>query len=504
MRSLLAIFPILVLLGLMLGPRWGAHKAGPASWLVGLATAALAFGLTPQVFWVSQVRGLLLSLFVLAVLWPALLLYNLVDRAGGIRAIACGLEYAVADRGLLLIVIAWAFSSLLEGLAGFGLPIAVVSPMLVSLGVDPILAVASVAVGHSWSVTFGDMGVIYQTLVGVTKVDPTLLAPTAALVLGVVCLACGLASAVLLGQARQWPRIVVLGLLMAGAQYGLAVAGLTPLAALGAGMSGVLGGILISWKKAQPQLPTKTRVENISAALVSALGIYGGLAVLMTIIAWPGPLHTWLYPIIWQPVFPEVTTLTGVTTPAGPGQAFRPFVHPGTSILLVVLLAYLFLSRARLSCPGDLRGAAISTWRAAAPSSLGIIATVGLSTLMEHTGMTQLLAQDLMELMGAAFPLVSPLVGILGAFATGSNNNSNVLFAPLQKNVAELLAMDPRLLLATQTAGGALGSMIAPAKLVVGCSTVGLKGREGEVLRRTIFYGIGISLLIGGLALLFT
>ncbi len=118
--------------------------------------------------------------------------------------------------------------------------------------------------------------------------------------------------------------------------------------------------------------------------------------------------------------------------------------------------------------------------------------------------MTQLLAQSLASLMGAAFPLVSPLVGILGAFATGSNNNSNILFAPLQNSIAALLALDPRLLLATQTAGGALGSMIAPAKLTVGCSTVGLKGREGDVLRRTLIYGLGIGVLLGGLALLFT
>jgi lactate permease len=121
---------------------------------------------------------------------------------------------------------------------------------------------------------------------------------------------------------------------------------------------------------------------------------------------------------------------------------------------------------------------------------------------MEHAGMTQLLAQGAARLMGAAFPLVSPLVGMLGAFATGSNNNSNVLFAPMQKTVAVLLAMDPRLLLAAQTTGGALGCMIAPAMIAVGCSTVGLKGHEGDVLRRTLLYGIGIGLLMGALALL--
>jgi len=116
--------------------------------------------------------------------------------------------------------------------------------------------------------------------------------------------------------------------------------------------------------------------------------------------------------------------------------------------------------------------------------------------------MTQLLAQTLSHWMGTAFPLVSPLVGILGAFATGSNNNSNVLFGPLQKQVAQMLGILPALLIATQTAGGAIGSMLAPAKIIIGCSTTGLKGRDGEVLRMTVPYGLGIGLGLGALALI--
>ncbi|MBE0695380.1 MAG: L-lactate permease [Anaerolineaceae bacterium] len=499
MQIFLAALPILVLLGLMIGPRWSAQKAGPASWLAGAVVAGLAFGLTPAVLWVSQARGLLLSFFVLAVLWPALLLYNIVDRTGGIKAIARGLEGVIGDRGLLLVLLAWAFSALLEGLAGFGLPIAIVSPMLVALGVEPVIAVAAVAVGHAWSVTFGDMGVILQTLSGVVKQDPAVLAPAAGLALGAACLVCGLSAAQILKQGRLWLRVIALGLLMAGVQYGLAVAGLTPLAALGAGLAGLIGGVLAS----RPRSGEGRQPGMIPPPLAAALASYGGLALLMTLIAWPGPLRAAIFPAVWQPQFPAVATIAGTITPAGPGQAFRPFVHPGTSILCVALLSYVFYRRASLCGRGDLRAAAHATWRSAAPSSLGIIATVGLSTMMEHSGMTQLLARSLASLMGAAFPLVSPLVGMLGAFATGSNNNSNILFAPLQNNIAGLLAIDPRLLLATQTAGGALGSMIAPAKLTVGCSTVGMRGHEGDVLRHTLFYGLGIGLLLGALALLF-
>ena len=514
LNYLLAALPVLILLGLMVGLRWGAQRAGPASWLAGVLIAIVAFGLTPAVWWVSQVRGLLLALFVLAVMWPALLLYNLVDRTGGIRALAHGLQHVIHDRGLLLLVLAWAFSGLLEGLAGFGLPIAIVSPMLVVLGVDPVIAVAAVAVGHAWSVTFGDMGVIFQTLSAVVQMDPAVLAPAAAAMLGVACLACGLVTARILGQMRLWPAVLALGTLMALVQYGMAVGGLTPLAAFGAGLAGVLGAVLYSRGKPAPAdqnspvlagsaaLPA-VGGQFFSPALLGALASYGGLAVVMTAIAWPGPLRAALLPTVWQVSFPEVITRTGFLTLAGPGTAFRPFTHPGSAILLAALLSFALFRRFKLCAPADLSGAARATWHSAAPASIGIIATVGLSTLMEHTGMTQLLASGMANLMGAAFPLVSPLVGILGAFATGSNNNSNVLFAPLQKSAAALLSIDPRLLLAAQTAGGALGSMLAPAKITVGCSTVGLKGREGDVLRRTLLPGLLIGLLLGVIALLF-
>ena len=61
---------------------------------------------------------------------------------------------------------------------------------------------------------------------------------------------------------------------------------------------------------------------------------------------------------------------------------------------------------------------------------------------------------------------------------------------------------NPDLLIAAQSAGGSLGSMLAPAKIVVGCSTVGRVGQEGQVLRRTVPLGLGLGLATGMLVLL--
>jgi lactate permease len=298
-------------------------------------------------------------------------------------------------------------------------------------------------------------------------------------------------------------------------QMALATWGITALGALGAGAIGVVASILIS------RLPGRSRREGLrgreargyrmpaprllsSPALKGALMSYGGLTVLMSVLALLQPLRASLNPFAWQLDFPQVSTRAGFVTAAGPGQVFRFFLHPGTSIAVVAFLSYLLYRYMGHCDAGSWRGALRATWRSAAPSSVGIIAMVGLAALMDHCGMTILLAQGLSAVVGAAFPLVSPAVGMLGAFATGSNNNSNVLFASLQKSAALLLALDPRILLAAQTTGGSLGSMIAPAKMIVGCSTVGLDRRDGEVLRRTLPYGILIGLVTGIFALVWS
>ncbi len=497
-----------MVMGLMVFRRWSGQQAGVAGWLAGLICAVLGFSMTWDAWWVSQLKGLYLTFYVLAVLYPALFLYHLVEQAGGVRAVLRQLELLVVDKGLLSLLLAWCFSGMLEGLAGFGMPVAIVSPMLVGLGVSPVRAVAAVAVGHAWSVTFGDMGVIFQTLVNLVNIPGAELAPLSAILLGVACLGCGVGSAILLGQGRRLALVLGLGLLMAVTQYGLATSGLTNLAAFGAGLAGVLGGILLirltsAQTAGQPSTASKQECED-RIALRGAVFSYGGLTLLMALVTFIPSLKDYLSRTAFVFDYPQVAAGSYITPAAV--QILRPFSHPGALILLAGILSSLMYSCGlpQRKQAGDhrVRRALCETWRSAAPSSLGIVSMVGLSTLMEHSGMTLLLAQGLTQLVGTFFPVISPLVGILGAFATGSNNNSNVLFASLQQNAAGLLGIDPRLLLAAQTAGGSLGSLLAPAKLIVGCSTVGANGKDGEALKLTLPYGIIIGLVVGVLVFL--
>jgi lactate permease len=501
MRYLLALMPILLVLVLMTRFRWGAHQAGLAGWLAGALLAWLSFGLTQQVFFVSQAKGLLLSFFVLAVMWPALFLYHWNDQNGGIKAVASLLRDAIPEEGMCQILMAWALSGLLEGLAGFGLPIAVVAPMLVAIGVPPLRAVAAVAVGHSWAVTFGDMGVIFQTLVLVTNLDAALIIPWAGLLLGVASLACGLGAACILGQQRHWRTVALLSFVIAVAQYGIAASGLLPLAAFGAGVAGLFVYILCFSRPWGPGRIIRRTIACDRAALMT-IASYGALTLLMALLTMVAPLRTWSQSITWKAAFPAVKSLTGHVTPAGSGQVFRPLAHPGTLVLTVAFAGVLI----GIGCVRHqrtlVRTTLNATWESAAKASVGVVSMVGLASFMEHCGMSFLLAQGVSYTFAAVYPLLSPGVGMLGAFATGSNNNSNVLFGPLQKDAALLLHIRPEILVAAQTAGGSLGSMIAPVKLILGCSTVHQVGKEGQALRTTVAWGIGIGLFLGAVTLL--
>jgi lactate permease len=499
MNYFLAASPILLLLLLLTVFKWSGKSSGLISWLFSIIIASLFFGLSTNVFWVSQAKGVVFSIYVLLVLWSALFLYNLNNQIGGIKSITQWLKLRIPDRSLLVILIAWSFSGILEGIAGFGLPIAVAAPMLAGLGVPPLLSVVASAIGHTWSVTLGNMGMVFQVLTSISGIEETALYPPTAVLMGLACLLCGLAVAIVLGEFKKWKEVLLIGLVMAVVQYALAAIGLIPLSALGAAVTGLLVGITISRKKIQQE-----EISYFPKQLTATLISYGLLIVMMVLIFVEGPVKEFLYPLLWRYYFPEVVTRTGFVTEAGYGQTFRWFAYPATLITFAILISMVFFRKYQVTNKDTIYNAMKDTVRAAGPATVGIVSTVGLAMIMDHTGMTMLVAQGLSELTGRLFPIVSPLIGMLGVFATGSNTNSNVLFVSLQKNIAQMISVAPVILVASQTAGGSLGSMIAPAKLIIGCSTVNLQGKEGLVLRKTLPYGLGIGILIGVAGLILT
>lgn len=529
---LLAAVPLLLVLYLMIGRNWGGSKAGVAGWLAAMIVAVLFFGANGLLLLVAFGRGLLLALFVLYIIWMALLLYNVVDDAGAIDVIGQELPGLAPDRPGQALLLAWVFGSFLQGASGFGVPAAVVAPLLAGLQFEANVAVAVALVGHGWAVTFGSLGSSFLALMAATGLPGEALASESALLLIVACLGCGLG--VLLtaggreGLRRRWPLLLGVTAVMGGVQWALAVAGLWTLAAFGAGLAGLVVtildfryslfdlGFLRRWLGRTPApVPDGRALEGDGLQDGLHDGLHDGLqnrrrllhafmpyAILVAVIVlgqlvFSRPLDA----VQLNLHFPAVATTYGWRTAAGPGRSISLFGHAGALLLYASALSFLwFRWRGTMQDgdDGDYDGRQIvrATVRRSVKSTISIVSLVAMAVTMEHAGMTQLLALALSENAGRFFPFLSPFIGALGAFVTGSNTNSNVVFAALQQQTAGALAVAVAVILAGQTAGGAIGSIFAPAKVVVGASTVP-GADEGRVLRLATAYGVGILVVLG-------
>jgi lactate permease len=497
---LLAAAPILLILALMIGLRWGAVRAGPAAWAAANLIAYLAFGASFRLLALAQAKALFLTLDVLLIVWNAYLLYRVTDEGGAIRIFAEWVPKLTHDRGMQALLIGWAFASFLQGVGGFGVPTAVTAPLLIGLGFQPITAVAIPSVGHAWSVTFGSLASSFQALQSATNLPWDLLASPSALLLGFACLVCGLGVSHLADGWRSirnhFFAILILAIAMGGAQYMLAVSGMWSIAGLGGGMAGLAVGLVLILRKRPAAGGEREPVFDRQLAL--ALSGYAALVVITLLVQLPW-INELLGAIVIRASFPALTTSLGYTTPPGYGRQIVLLRHAGAILAYSSTVAYLLYRRAGALEPGAWRRILGNTTRRMLPSSFGILMLVSMAVIMSHAGMTDELASGIASAVGGAFPLVSSWIGALGAFMTGSNTNSNVVFAQLQLRTAQLLNLSIPFILAAQTAGGALGSVIAPAKIIVGTATGGLSGQEGKVLRRMLPYTL---LLIGTMSLL--
>jgi len=145
-----------------------------APWRAAVAAAATAFLLA----WL--VWGMPLSLTIAATthgmaygLWPiswivvsAVFFYNLTVESGDFDVIRRSLAHLTGDRRIQLLLVAFCFGALIEGIAGFGAPVAITASMLAGLGFEPITAASLALIANTAPVAFGSLGIPVTTLGG--------------------------------------------------------------------------------------------------------------------------------------------------------------------------------------------------------------------------------------------------------------------------------------------------------------------------------------------------
>lgn len=511
---LLAAAPPLVVLVLMVGFRWGGSKAGAVGWIVALVIALLRFGADGDVLLYAHIRSLILTIDVVYIVWAALLLYMVVDEAGALSVIADWFTSLTGDDVLRILLLGWVFTSFLQGVGGFGVPVAIVAPLLVGLGLSPLVAVVVPSIGHAWAVTFGSLGSSFIALLGVTGQDATTVAAPTAILLGTAALACGLLAAHsyagMRGIRRALPAVLLIGVVMAVVQYLLATNDLWNIASAGGSLAGLIVGLWVTrwplYRNAHAEIVPETdkpseENDRPRPSFPLAIAGYLTLVVLAVLITGVQPIKTFIGQFQIGIDIPEVQTTLGWVTEASPNLGIRVLGHTGAVLVYSAVIAYFLYKRRGFYTDGVERRIFVGVRKKGTNAAIGILAMVAMATIMSNAGMTRALAEWLSESVAPnLYAFVATVIGSLGAFMTGSNTNSNAVFGALQMDTATLLGLSVPLILATQTASAAIASLLAPAKIIVGASTVGMSGDEGTVLRNLLLYGGALLLLIAVLA----
>ena len=497
---LLAAAPPLTVLLLMTGLRMGGARAGPIGWLVALLVAVLRYGAGGELLLYAHLRALLLTLDVVLIVWTALALYHVVRAAGALDVIAAWFSGLTGDPVLRVLLPGWVFASFLQGVGGFGVPVAVTAPLLVGMGLAPLQAVIVPFIGHSWAVTYGSLGSSFIALTGATGQPAALLAPPTSILLGLAAPVCGALAAYaaggLRGLWRTLPALLLIGSVMAVVQYVFSVIDLWNIASACAGLAGLVTALLLTRRR-----PSGSGGATSSAAkgpsLPLALAPYVILIVLAVALIGVQPVKAALGQLRLALHVPQLETSLGRVNPAA--EVGLPLLVHGASVLLYsALLAYWIYRRRGWLDGGAARKVLGNVHRQGTRPAIGILAMVAMATVMQYAGMTRALAEWLSSAVAPDwYALVGALIGALGSFMTGSNTNSNAVFAGLQLDSAQLLGLSVPLVLALQTSAGAIASMMAPAKILVGAGTVGIGHEdEGRVLRSLLLYGALILALL--------
>ena len=499
------IVVVLVLLGVVRRPAWQAALAGL---ITALAIAVLVWKLPLGLALDSAAAGATYGLWpVMWVVFNALVVYNIAVASGHFDAFRVWLiDNLPNDRRVVLVVIGFSFSALLEGVAGFGTPIAITSALLIGLGFPVIEALTFTLIFNTVPVAFGGLGTPVTTLGAVTQLSSQDLGAMIGRQLPVLAMLLPFYVIVLYSGARSlrrlWPVLTVAGGSFALAQFVTSNYIAYELTDIVASLTSLISTILFLkvWHlEPDPAFALTMPAANakqaaaippwhglvpwiLVAAVVTAWTLLGVNLKGQSSISWPG-LHNQIFITLYDKPYAAI-------------WLFQPLAT-GTAILVA---AVIIAGLCRVG-PGAFLKAMYATFSQIRLATLTVALIIGLAYLMNYSGMTYTLGVGVAS-AGMFFPLLSAFLGWVAVFLTGSDTSGNALFGNLQVVAARQLDLSPVLMAATNSSGGVMGKMISPQNICTGTAVTELKGREGQVLARTFVHSIVLTLLLGLIVLM--
>ena len=501
---LVAALPIVVVLiglGILRRPAWQASLAGlVVAVLIAVGVWSMPFDLA----WRAVANGVVFALWpVMWIVLNALLVYNISVKSGRFEAFRAWLiEHLPNDRRIVLVVIGFCFGALLEGVAGFGVPVAITSSLLILVGFAPIEALVFVLIFNTAPVAFGALGVPVTVLGSVTGLPAATLGAMIGRQLPVMALILPFYVIFVYGGWRSirdiWPVLLVAGGSFAVSQFvasNFINYSLTDvLASLGSLAATLL--FLQVWR-GKPNSEFAIANAQVAAATTGGIPKWQGwlpwLIVSAAVIVWT----TLNIPSIGKIAihWPGLDKAISITLYGGKPYAaiwgFEPLAT-GTCILVSAIITALVV---RLSV-AEFIGCVVQTVQQIWLAVVTVCLIVALAYVMNYSGLAYTLGAGAAS-VGSLFVLISPFLGWVAVFLSGSDTSGNALFGNLQVVAAKQLNLNPVLFAATNSSGGVMGKMISPQNIATGVSVTNLKGREGEVFARTFPHSIVLTILLG-------
>jgi len=499
--AILPIATVLILLGVVRRPAWQAALAGL---IVGLIIAIAVWGLPAPIAFAAASNGAVFALWpVMWIVITALFVYNIAVSSGRFDAFRAWIvKHLPNDRRVVLIVIAFCFGALLEGIAGFGTPVAITSSLLIMCGFPALEAIVFVLIFNTTPVAFGALGTPVTVLGAVTGLPAHELGQMIGRQLPIMAAILPFYVMALYGGMRSirslWPVLAVAGLSFGLAQFGASNYldyTLTDVFAALASLAVTLLFLQV-WRPApDPEFAIHKSAETVNPAFKDVPAWQGWmpwLVVTAVVIAWTyfKVAAMGQHAIPWPGLDKAVSITLYKDKPYAAVWSFQPLAT-GTAILLAAVIIALLV---RISV-ADFIQCAVRTIRQIWQAVMTVMFIVALAYVMNYSGLAYSIGLAVAS-TGHWFVLFSPFLGWIAVFLSGSDTSGNALFGNLQVVAARQLNLNPLLFAATNSSGGVLGKMISPQNIATGVSVTNLKGQEGAVLARTFVHSIVLTLVL--------
>lgn len=497
---LIALIPVAWLmtsLGILKIP---AHKACPLGLLITLFLSILVWNMDFTASILAAIEGIVLGIWpIMIVIIAAIFTYNLALYTKSMDIMKLMLSSITKDKRIQVLILAWGFGGFLEAVAGYGTAVAIPASILMSLGFDPIFAAVICLIANTVPTAFGAVGIPVSTLASVTGLNVNLLSYYVGLQLTIFIIIIPIVLVVITTKSIKGLKGVFGISLASGISF--AIPQLLCAKYLGAELPALLGsicslGTIILWAKVFMKKESDFESEYSVSTTNSSIAV-SKITVKEGILAWLPYILVFIFVIFTSPLLPGVNEYlthfkTSIVIYEGE-TVFKWISTPGTLIILAGFIGGL-IQGARIK---EIIKVFLSTLKQLYKSTITVVSIVALAKVMGYSGMITSLAIVLVKTTGKFFPLISPMIGALGTFITGSDTSSNVLFGALQSEVAKSIDVNAYWLTAANTSGATAGKMISPQSIAIATSATGMIGSEGKIFNKTLKFCTVYVVILG-------